>query len=401
LIRNYFKKKPPHAAFLSFCLLFLCATPFNKQIFPKYFLDPSTKFDQGIYLNIAQRGYEAASETAFYPLWPLILGTVQSLFPAEFRVQTANIFSLAIFALSLVLVWKVARKISGEAAATWTVFLFALNPNSIFHALAYPESLFSLLSAGFLWFTIRFLEGPSLTRSTGVFLTAAAMSAARPIILQFIAAAVFALILIWFFFRAQRTSTGFFKNAANWLGISACGMAAGYIPYGLHCIGTFQDFFAPFNAQKHWDRKFGFYWSLITNPNSVSSSDNILTWDIQAFYLPAILLAFFVIWLGRSAKKQIAHCPDICSEPVRSFIILLCLLIAAAHSAIAFLTYPIFMSLARHVFSTPFFFFGAIAVLYSAAPDKPRTYLLRFYAFGSILYLVNFWTRFGNSAWMG
>ena len=362
---------------------------------------PSTKFDQGIYLNIARRGYQEVSETAFYPLWPILVGGVQSLIQSDYHVQAGNFLSLAFFGLSLVVIWNVARKLVNESAANWTVFLFALNPNSIFHALAYPESFFSLLAAAFLLFTIRYLKTSHVTDAIGVIVTAALMSASRPIILQFVAAAIGSLTLVWVLFKANSTITNFMKHGIKWLIFSWLGMVFGYIPFGLKCLELFQDFFAPFNAQKHWDRKFGLYWSLITNPKSVSSSDNILTWDIQAFYLPTVLLASFLILLKKSPYNGNAHTPDQTVEPIRSFIVLVCLLIAAAHSAIAFLTYPIFMSLARHVYSTPLFYLGAVAVLYSTLPEKPRVYLLRFYIFGSIVYLLNFWTRFGNSAWTG
>jgi hypothetical protein len=78
-----------------------------------------------------------------------------------------------------------------------------------------------------------------------------------------------------------------------------------------------------------------------------------------------------------------------------------CLAFAAAHSAIAFLTYPIFMSLARHVFATPFFFVGAAVVAANITSRRLMGRLILATITLSILYLIHFWTRFGRAAWLG
>jgi hypothetical protein len=395
------KKYPALSAFAAFVIVFLCSLPFNDKIARNYLIEPSIKFDHSFYMNIAKRGYESASETAFYPLWPILMGLVQGFFPEHWDVYVGNALSLGMFAFSLWFIWSLAQRLSGDEGAWWTVFLFALNPNSIFHALGYPESFFCLVATAFLLLSLNILREESRISAMGVFATAAMMSASRPILLQFLLAAIFAIALVWLLFPNDEKRPEALRKMSRWFALSAAGMLAGYLPYGIHCQGKFQNFFAPFDAQKYWDRKFGFYWSLITNPKSVSSSDNILTWDIQAFYLPTLLLGLLIYSCLKNRGRPTNQTPTPDSQQARALIVTLCLLIAAAHSAIAFLTYPIFMSLGRHVFATPFFYLGGVAVIFATLPTRPRIFLLRFYLFGSVVYLLNFWTRFGNSAWMG
>lgn len=401
MIKSFAKQNPPLAAFVAFCSTFLCSLPFNKFIFAKYITEPAVKFDHSFYMTIAKNGYQSLGETAFYPLWPIIMGSVISVFPESLEIQAGNLLSLVAFGGSLVLIYHLTRDLFGDDAGTWAVFLFALNPNSIFHALAYPESFFSLLTAIFLTLSARYFRNPSALLGLTIFLSAAAMGATRPIILQFVSAALCAVLLTAYLYNREPENSTQLRLGFIWLGLSTLGMVLSYIPYGLLCLEKFQDFFAPFNAQKLWDRKFGFYWSLLTNPKSVSSSDNVLTWDIQAFYLPVILLGTFLFFYKPRHLSSPSLQPSRTNRRASVLIILFCLFVAAAHSAIAFLTYPIFMSLGRHVFATPFFFIGAIGVMYAGAPTKWRLPILKFYLFASALYLIHFWTRFGKSSWMG
>ena len=73
----------------------------------KYLLEPSVKFDHSFYMNIAKRGYESPNETAFYPLWPIIMGFVQGFFPEQWDVYVGNALSLSMFGASLWCLWMV------------------------------------------------------------------------------------------------------------------------------------------------------------------------------------------------------------------------------------------------------------------------------------------------------
>jgi hypothetical protein len=403
-MKEAISRRPVLWAFVAFCATFVVSLPINRVIMTKYFVEPSRAFDLNFYLNIASRGYESPNETAFYPLWPVVISALHGILSEDFFVQSANLLSLIMFFVSLRIIWSFAIQLTNRETANWAVFLFALNPNSIFHGIAYPESLFSLLSALCLLMSLKFFSGPSMRTGLSLFSVTALMSASRPILLQLLAAGVGSIVTTLILFRHQENITSFRRTSLRWLSITGSATALGYAPYGYYCWQKFGNFFQPFSAQSAWDRKFGFYWTLITNPVSVSSSDNILTWDIQAFYLPSLLIVLFLFHKSRNESlMQNKESPVTLntSDPSRSFLIVFCLMVAAAHSAIAFLTYPIFMSLARHVFSTPLFFIGATAVIHDIIPAKPRKKILGFYILVSVLYLVNFWTRFGKSSWMG
>lgn len=399
-MKRAFIKYPVLGVIFAYTASFFLSLPFNNSIFRKYFIEPSRAFDANFYLNIAERGYQDPNETAFYPLWPLLLSIFEKIIPQSLFVQAANLTSVGLFFLSLVTLWFLCERLTNRFVAHWTVLLFALNPNSVFHALAYPESLFSLLACLFVWFTLDFLTNPGLKPALQLFFVTILMASTRPILMQILAAGWTTLGVVIFVFRGRRSLEELLRRGSQWLAITTVGCLSAYIPYGLYCLRKFDNFFQPFAAQRAWDRKFGIYWSLITQPKSVSGSDNILVWDLQAFYLPTILAGLFIAsqWRESVAEPTSTRAT---AEPWRSFTVILVLMIAAAHSAIAFLTYPIFMSLARHVFATPFFFIGAGAVIQDVIPKKYRLKVLGFYAFASMVYLLNFWTRFGKSAWMG
>jgi hypothetical protein len=386
-------KHPILAALALFIMSFILALPFSPSLWANYVAQPTRKFDLDIYLKIATDGYQLPSDPAFYPLWPKLLSPLSGL-PEPTFILTANLLSLGFFAASLFALWKLCRRLTSERTAAWITLLFALNPNSIFHALGYPESLFSFLSLMFLWFSLNYLESGKANQLVMLTISATLMSATRPIMAQIGSAGVMAIVIVNLVNRLEykaAVNTNPRNRTIHWFLATMIGCLIGFIPFGIFCLRKFGNFWQPFIAQNYWDRKFGFHWSLFTAPKSVGGSDNILTWDLQAFYLPPLMLLLFAMTLR--AKER--------DRTWSLFFAVTCLLFAAAHAGIAFLTYPIFMSLGRHVFATPFFFVGAAVWIECVIQDKTRSRMMFWYLVISMIYLIQFWTRYGRSAWLG
>jgi hypothetical protein len=430
-------RRPSAMALGLFILSFLMALPFSAGLWPNYILQPTHKFDLDIYLTIARNGYHLPSSPAFYPLWPMGLSWFGGLSDKSFTLL-ANGLSFCCFALCLPLFWNLVKYITDDTIATWSTLLFALNPNSIFHALGYPESLFSLLSVLFLWASVQYLDSGSVKSLAVMTVCGALMSATRPVLTQLAAAGLWTIVLhVWFrpsdatsaslsaslsasmsarlsagMPSPMNTTKGLVRALRNkqsiWYLAVLSSAVAGYVPFGVFCKMTFGNFWQPFTAQSYWNRSFGLHWSLFTAPQSVGGSDNILTWDLLAFYGPAILL---LILLRQMKSRRIhpltrhSHQDQQAYAATRSFIGLFCLSFAAAHSGIAFISYPIFMSLGRHVFATPFVFVGLAVVISAISLNAPSRQKIYRYALAAIiismLYLIHFWTRFGRSAWLG
>jgi len=386
---------PTFVAMALFVLGFLLSLPFNPQTWTNYFVQPTRNFDLNFYLNIAERGYDDPAAPAFYPLWPLMLSVVHSFTPKNYMVQTSHLLSLAIFTCSLSVVWKIISRMTSKKTATWTVLILTLNPNSVFHGLAYPESLFCLLSAIFLLSTHSFLASPKPQHLAFIFSSAALMAATRPVLLQLTAACTVTVAILAILPSTKIEFTQKRFAIITWLVVCVSAFILAYIPFGLHCLLKFGNFFQPFTAQTYWKRVFGLNWSLFFKPETVGGSDNVLIWDLQAFYLPTFFLILLLYRTVRTTSQQANTSFSV------TFITTLCLLVAAAHSAIAFLTYPLFMSLGRHVFATPFFIIGAAVVIHQISAPTTKQKIFAFYTFVSAVYFIHFWTRFGRSAWLG
>ncbi|MEY3901872.1 MAG: hypothetical protein RL189_1178 [Pseudomonadota bacterium] len=380
--------------------------------FGRFFVSQTPVFDAAHYLKIATQGYVEAPLAAFYPLWPQLLKIFILPFSSPQNVVLAgSLFAFLLFALSLFPFAKVALRDLSASAGFCLLIMYALNPNSLFHMLLYTESLTALSGSLTLLSLSRLLStddnkvASSVQKKWKWSLLAAvsliALSLGRPVGLPLIAS-FFASTACVFFFRAgsfsQLMSQGSLQYVKDPLVLVAviCSLAVvmGYIPYGWHAANVYGDFLAPFDAQKYWDRSFGLHWDIIFKPKSVSKSDNVLFWDIQAFYLPFVLIA--LPFLARlkvlpSAFVSLGH----------DWLYWLCAFFAAAHSAIAFLTFPIFMSLARHVFALPFIFYCAARILAIVWHQPAARRLAWGYAGISAAFLVYWWSRYAREGWLG
>jgi hypothetical protein len=109
----------------------------------------AVRWDSIHYLNIAARGYRHASDTVFFPLYPLLIRGLGFLTgPA---VLAGAVISTAAFAVALVVLHRLTRLELGERAADATVLLLAFAPASLFFGALYTESLFLALSVGAMY----------------------------------------------------------------------------------------------------------------------------------------------------------------------------------------------------------------------------------------------------------
>lgn len=377
-MKVFFERHLSNFVFLAFILIATLGMLIKPNAFKMYFISKIPVYDAGFYIKIATDGYTDFGQTAFYPFWPYLVSPIKYLGSSSF-VLYASIFALLLFWLSLIILQKTLKTLLTAEYILPILIIYALNPNSLFHALPYAESLSALLSASFLYYWHELLQGER--KQAQFLLAAAALSASRPILLQSLLSMIFAVLLVSIFSPYERGRIMFHFSVGIRMILA---LVAGYIPYGIMCHLKFNDAFAPFHAQALWDRKFGFHWSLIFQPKSVSASDNVLFWDIQAFYLPLIMI-ITAFWM-----------------PIRRNIVFwFCVFFSAAHGAIAFLTYPIFMSLGRHIFALPFFAL-AFGLWIESIPDRfnPKR-IVWIYAGINACFLIYWWTRYARNGWIG
>jgi hypothetical protein len=107
---------------------------------------PSIRWDSIHYLAIAGHGYAAAADTAFFPMYPLLIRALGAV------IGSAPVAGVVISAISLTVALALLHRLTelelGRRAADATVMLLALSPLSFFFTAVYTESLFLALSLG-------------------------------------------------------------------------------------------------------------------------------------------------------------------------------------------------------------------------------------------------------------
>jgi len=199
---------------------------------------PATRWDSTWYLSIVLDGYREATQTAFFPLYPLLVRIVGSpgavLGDARASYLLAGIaVSLAAFAAALYLVHRLTALELGEDVARTTIWLVALFPAAFAFSAVYTESLFLALSAGSLyaarlgrWRTAGLVAAlAAATRSTGALL-------------------VVPLAVMWLQGARHRRDLA-------WIVAVPAGLAA-YLAYLALATG---DPWAPFTVQGSWYRE--------------------------------------------------------------------------------------------------------------------------------------------------
>jgi hypothetical protein len=122
------------------------------------FAETFAAWDSAWYLDIAQRGYvfhaDAQSSVAFFPLYPMLIRAVASIFGGSERAfwVSAIAVSYVSFFAALVLLHRLAdRYLDSRDAARRAVLYAAVFPFSFTFTWIYTESLFLLASVATFW----------------------------------------------------------------------------------------------------------------------------------------------------------------------------------------------------------------------------------------------------------
>jgi hypothetical protein len=202
------------------------------------------QWDAKWYLGIALHGYSTITQTAFFPLYPLLihLGTLPFGGAGAYAVGLiiSNLACFGAFWALLVL----AGQEAGRAAAARAVWYLALFPTALFLFAPYNESLFLLLTITCFLALRRerwWLAGvlgllAALTRSAGVFLV-------LPLAVEYLG-----------------------RRGWQWRRIRVDALSIALIPAGLglyagYCWLRFGDPLAFSHVQVHWGRVFSAPWT--------------------------------------------------------------------------------------------------------------------------------------------
>lgn len=142
-------------------------------------------WDAIAYARIAQQGYAATPDVAFFPLWPLMIRGVGLLFGGVYPISyylAGLLLSNLFFFVALILLYCLIAEDFEHSVARRALFYLSFYPYALFFFAGYTESLFLLLCLGvFLllrrgnaldwWFAGGLGLLATLTRSTGILLT--------------------------------------------------------------------------------------------------------------------------------------------------------------------------------------------------------------------------------------
>jgi hypothetical protein len=197
---------------------------------------PLARWDSVWYLGIAGDGYEGGPDTAFFPLYPLLVRALVFVHPSEGALLvSAYIVSLACFAGALWLLHRLVELELGRSVAGAAVWLVALFPAALYFGAPYSESLFLLVSVGAFY-----AARTGRWAWAGVLAAAAAATRSAGIVL------LVPLFILWLDSRPRE------GRALAWLALAPLGLGA----YALHLELAHGDALAFIDAQDAWHREF-------------------------------------------------------------------------------------------------------------------------------------------------
>ena len=197
---------------------------------------PLARWDSVWYLDIAHQGYDGGADTAFFPLYPLLVRTLVLPEPSEAALLvSAYVVSLACFAGALWLLQRLVEVEVGHGVARAAVWLVALFPASLYFGAPYSESLFLLVSVGAFY-----------AARTGRWVWAGALAAAATATRSAGIVLLVPLVLLWLDSQPRR------GRELAWLGLAPLGLGA----YMLHLGVAHGDALAFIDAQEAWYRDF-------------------------------------------------------------------------------------------------------------------------------------------------
>ncbi len=161
-----------------FGYILLTAAQYSSAPVDAAFFTAWNQGDAPHYLSIAHYGYQSLSDTAFFPLFPLLVAAIAHLLGDWSYLFVGMLISNAALLGTLFILYQLAVDSGGEEVAHRTLFYFCIFPTAFFFFAAYNESLFLLLTTGtFLalrrqrWWLAGLLGcGTALTRPAGILL---------------------------------------------------------------------------------------------------------------------------------------------------------------------------------------------------------------------------------------
>ncbi|HEY7983128.1 MAG TPA: mannosyltransferase family protein [Ktedonobacterales bacterium] len=205
------------------------------------------RWDALRYLSIAAHGYATPAETAFFPLYPLLIHILTLPFGGQGGYVAGLLVANAAFLGALLLLRTLVAGQWGGAVALRAVTLLAVFPGAIYTFAPYNESLFLLCSIGCVlalrrrrWALAGALGGlAALTRAAGLLLL---------------------LPFAYEWWRAWRAGV-WGKGAERWQAAAwALAIPAGMALYAAYCAARFSDALAFAHAQAQWNRVLTWPW---------------------------------------------------------------------------------------------------------------------------------------------
>lgn len=218
------------------------------------------------YLTIATQGYPNYWETAFFPLYSLLIRVVMLLIhdPLKAGLFLSNFTDLIV----MVVFYQLLKEDFGHKIAQRAVLYLALFPTAFFFLAAYNESLFLSLALlcfyhqrrGQWWWAGLWGFSAMLTRSVGL------------------------VLLIPFCYEYLRQNWFQGKKLSFHVLSIGC-IPAGLFLYALYCYRRYHDILAFSHAQAHWSHYFALPWvgMIITISNITQQHDLLSFYPMRSF----------------------------------------------------------------------------------------------------------------------
>ncbi len=255
-------------------------------------------WDSGWYIQIARSGYTTVDQTAFWPVYPWLMGGLHALSGLDLRVS-GIVISLVCFVFFLSFLGLWAEREFGRRTALWTMALIVFFPTAYYFDAVYTESLFLMLSAAAVYAsqTRRFKTAnvlvmvAALTRNTGVLL---------------------GLILFFDYIKDRQAGWRFWQR--RWwrsLGFEALYLllpAAGLAAYCVWLKERFGHYFPFLIAENHhWHRGYMAPWltssntlHLLFHPQATSLSPDYIRFEMASFAFAVMVLLIGVLYVRKS-----------------------------------------------------------------------------------------------------
>jgi len=243
------------------------------------FFHSLSHWDASYYLHIARFGYILPNQTAFLPLYPLLIRAVAVLTVQRYYVAALLVTNGALL-VALATLYLLVREDFSEDVAQRTILSLLLFPTAVFLAAPYNESLFLALILQFFyhlrrqrWWAVALLGAlATATRTAGVILIV-------PLLVEF---------------YQERPWT---RRSVLRLGIVAATTGLGLALYAAYCYIAFGDALIFSQVQsEYWYRSFMLPWSsLIWGIRALVTAAPASFYEVHSFLDLGATVIFLVL----------------------------------------------------------------------------------------------------------